>query len=56
VTVLPLCVPAPVSPHATTQSGPTQFLTVHAAPGHVTWQSGVPAQSTLQLDEPLHST
>jgi hypothetical protein len=38
------------------QSGPTQFLTVHALPGHVTWHSGLPAQSTLQLDDPLHST
>jgi hypothetical protein len=56
VTVVPLCVPAPVSPHATTQSGPTQFLTVQLFPGQVTWQSGVPAQSTLHLAEALHST
>jgi hypothetical protein len=37
-------------------SGPVQFVTVHAVPGHVTWHSGLFAQSTRQLDVPLHST
>jgi len=56
VTVLPLCVPSPTRPHATMQSGPVQFVTVQADPGHVTWHWGLPAQSTRQLDVPLHST
>jgi hypothetical protein len=56
VTVLPLCVPSPTRPHATTHPGPVQLWTVHELPGHVTWHSGLFAQSTLHVDEPLHST
>lgn len=52
---MPLTVPAPIAPHATTQS-PTQFVTVHPVAGHVTWHSGLLPQSTMQLVEVAHCT
>ena len=55
VAVEPLRVAAP-KPHVTTQSAPTQSVTVQPVAGHVTWHSELAPQSTAHDDAEEHST